>query len=83
MTFRTKVSWFSVILVLVVIALVVLWQIGVIESIKWLNILCLVCFVIGLLLFVLMVACSRKEMHPEDIMSRAHDIEMKKRSRNK
>ena len=80
MNFRKKVLWFVAILVLIIVALVVLRKIEVIESMKWLNVLCLVCFVIGLLLFVLIIVCPRKQMHPDDIMGRAHTIEMKKRN---
>ena len=80
MTFRRKLLWFFIALVIIALAILGLWKIGVIESLKWVNILCLVCCAIGLLLFVLMIACSRNHPHPDDIMGRAHSIEMKRRN---
>ena len=80
MTFRKKLFWWFITVIVIAVAILGLWKIGVIESLKWVNVLCLVCFFIGLFLFILMIACSRKNPHPEDIMGRAHSIEMKKRN---
>ena len=80
MTFRKKLFWWFITVIVIAVAILGLWKIEVIKSLKWVNVLCLVCFFIGLLLFILMIACSRKNPHPEDIMGRAHSIEMKKRN---
>lgn len=80
MSFRKKLFWWIVALIIVAVVLGGLWKLGVIESLKWVNTLCMVCVAVCLVLFILMIACSRKNPHPEDIMGRAHSIEMKKRN---
>ena len=79
MTFRRKLFWRIVVLIYVAVVLGGLWKMGVIKSLKWVSISCLVCVAI-IVIFILVFVFSRKNPHPEDIMGRAHSIEMKKRN---
>ena len=79
MTFRRKPLWWIGVPIVLAVVLGGLWKIGVIKSLKWVSISCLVCVAI-VVIFILVFVFSRKNPHPEDIMGRAHFIEMKKRN---